>query len=42
MKTYAGVCGGGAGQAIRIAVAHGVPVYNLAKFTPQFVLRKLK
>lgn len=35
MKAYAGLGGGGTDQAIRI------PVYDLAKFTPQFVLRKL-
>ena len=44
MKVYAGIGSrrGGTGQAIRIAVAHDIPVYDLAKFTPQFVLRKLK
>lgn len=33
--------GGGTGQAIRIATSHNIPVYDLARFTPQFVLRKL-
>lgn len=39
--TPGGLGGGGTGQAIRVAVAHGIPVYDLARFTPQFVLRKL-
>lgn len=39
--TPGGRAGGGTGQAIRIATAHHIPVYDLAKVTPQFVLRKL-
>lgn len=39
--TPGGMAGGGTGQAIRIATSHNIPVYDLAKVTPQFVLRKL-
>lgn len=39
--TPGGKAGGGTGQAIRVAMAHHIPVYDLAKVTPQFVLRKL-
>ena len=39
--TPKGKGGGGTGQAIRIAISYGVPVYDLGSFTPEYVKRKI-